>query len=335
MLVEYIWIDGNNSLRSKTRVLSEVKDIKDIPEWNFDGSSTNQSTTTKSDLILVPVVMFRDPFRSTEDKLVLCEVYDGETPHVTNTRAKCKTLCETEDIKSLDIWFGIEQEYVLFNRKDNLPYGWEKHDEPGIGDQGPYYCSAGGDRTFGRKIAEKHLELCLKAGVKICGINAEVMPSQWEYQIGICKGGVETGDHMWISRYILHRVTEEYNCYASFHPKPYIYKENKWNGSGCHTNFSTKYMREDIKHIYEGIEKLSKCHAEHIAEYGVDNCKRLSGEHETSDINKFSFGSLDRGSSIRIPINVMKEGKGYCEDRRPAANMDPYTVTYLLCKNIV
>ena len=31
----------------------------------------------------------------------------------------------------------------------------------------------------------------------------------------------------------------------------------------------------------------------------------------------------DRGASIRIPLQVSKDGKGYLEDRRPNANMDP------------
>jgi glutamine synthetase len=334
MLVEYIWIDGENCLRSKTRVLKDVKSIDDIPEWNFDGSSTYQSTTQKSDLILKPVAMFRDPFRTESDKLVLCEVYDGDVPHASNTRAKCKELFETAGVKEKEFWFGIEQEYVLFDR-NNIPYGWKSHDNPGIGDQGPYYCGVGGDKAFGRDITEMHIILCLMAGVKICGLNAEVMPSQWEFQIGPI-GGIEVSDHLWIARYILNRITEKYNCYASFHPKPYT-NENKWNGSGCHTNISTKDMREEggIEFINEAIEKLRLTHKEHIENYGKYNEMRLSGKHETSNINSFTFGKLDRSSSIRIPVNVLKEGKGYFEDRRPAANMDPYVVTYLICKNII
>ena len=38
--------------------------------------------------------------------------------------------------------------------------------------------------AVGRDLAEHHLDLCLKAGIKVSGINAEVMPGQWEYQIG-------------------------------------------------------------------------------------------------------------------------------------------------------
>ncbi len=35
----------------------------------------------------------------------------------------------------------------------------------------------------------------------------------------------------------------------------------------------------------------------------------------------------NRGASIRIPRDAAREKKGYFEDRRPAANCDPYVVT--------
>ena len=41
-----------------------------------------------------------------------------------------------------------------------------------------------------------------------------------------------------------------------------------------------------------------------------------------------------RGASIRIPWQVGKEGKGYAEDRRPNANMDPYSVTRLILESV-
>jgi len=54
---------------------------------------------------------------------------------------------------------------------------------------------------------------------------------------------------------------------------------------------STKSMRKDggLDVMKKAIEKLSRRHKEHIAAYGEGNERRLTGQHETADINKFSW----------------------------------------------
>ncbi|KAF7652865.1 hypothetical protein LDENG_00091170 [Lucifuga dentata] len=323
--VTYIWIDGTGErLRNKTQTLDkEPKTIEDIPEWNFDGSSTYQSTGANSDMYLIPVCMFRDPFTLDPNKLVLCEVFKyNYEPAETNLRASCKEVMEK--VKDHRIWFGMEQEYTLFGI-DGHPFSWPTNENPKP--QGPYYCSVGADSAYGRDIVECHYKACLYAGVKIYGSNAEVMPSQWEFQVGPCEG-IEMGDHLWVARFLLHRVCEDFGTVASLDPKPMT----NWNGAGCHTNVSTKQMREEggLQYIEQAIEKLSRKHEEHIRVYdahgGKDNLRRLTGLHETANINEFSSGVADRGASIRIPRHVGKEKRGYFEDRRPASNCDPYAV---------
>ncbi|KAA0719898.1 Glutamine synthetase [Triplophysa tibetana] len=194
--------------------------------------------------------------------------------------------------------------------------------------EGSYYCGVGADRAFGRDIVECHFKACLYAGIKISGTNAETMPSQWEFQVGPCEG-IEMGDQLWMSRFLLHRVCEDFGVLATLDPKQ---MEGDWNGAGCHINVSTVHTRGEggIEHIEQAIEKLRKCHAEHIRVYdphgGEDNRRRLTGLQATSSIHDFSAGVADRGASVRIPRLVAQDKCGYFEDRRPAANCDPYVV---------
>jgi glutamine synthetase len=324
-LAEYIWIDGTEPsplMRSKTKVL---KDDQDPPVWSFDGSSTKQANGTNSDCVLKPVFVTHDPIRGGASILVLCEVYNTDgTPHRTNKRFDCKATEVANE--EHECWFGLEQEYTLM--KNNKPLGFPEEGEPPP--QGDYYCSAGTGRTFGRNIVETHLYCCLKAGLQISGINAEVCPGQWEFQVGPCKA-VEVGDHLWVARYLLERTVEGFDVKVSFDPKPV---EGDWNGAGCHANFSTKEMRESYDACVSAAEALGTNVTEHINNYGHGIEKRLTGEHETCSWKDFKIGVSDRTASIRIPWQVAKDGKGYIEDRRPNANCDPYVVARLITNTV-
>ncbi|XP_052220582.1 glutamine synthetase-like isoform X2 [Dreissena polymorpha] len=329
-MVEYIWIDGTGQgIRSKCRTLDiEPKDPSECPIWNYDGSSTYQAEGSNSDMYLHPVALFRDPFRRGQHKLVLCEVFKyNNTPAETNHRHSCKkAMVEAKGEKP---WFGIEQEYTLLGH-DGHPFGWPKNGFPGP--QGPYYCGVGSNRVYGRDIVEAHYRACLYAGVKIAGCNAEVMPSQWEFQIGPCEG-IDAGDHLWVGRYLLERVAEDFGVVITLDPKP---MPGDWNGAGAHTNFSTEAMRQPggMKHIEQAIDGMSGNQKRHIAAYdpkkGKDNKRRLTGLHVTSSIEDFSAGVANRGASIRIPRQVAADAYGYLDDRRPASNCDPYSVTEVI-----
>ena len=319
---EYIWIDGTEPsplLRSKTKILPDGKE-PDL--WGFDGSSTNQAEGASSDCVLQPVCVVPDPIRGGSSKLVLCEVLHIDlTPHGTNTRAALAAVFEK--YKDQEPWFGIEQEYTLF--KGSRPLGFpESGGYPGP--QGPYYCGAGADDIYGRPMVEAHMDACLTAGLLLSGINAEVMPGQWEFQIGP-GDPLTVSDHLWIARWLLHRIGEDFGISATLDPKP---ARGDWNGAGAHTNFSTTAMREGYDPIIVACEALGKKVEEHIAGYGPGIEARLTGAHETAPYDQFSYGISNRGASIRIPWQVGIEKKGYIEDRRPNANCDPYIVTKLI-----
>ncbi len=318
---EYIWIDGTeptSKLRSKTKI---VADGEEPPIWGFDGSSTNQAPGSASDCVLHPVATYPDPIRGGDDVLVMCEVLLIDmTPHPSNTRAAC---AETfEKYKEQDPWFGIEQEYTFL--RDGHPLGWPQGGFPGP--QGPYYCGVGSDEIWGREVVEAHTEACMAAGIAISGTNAEVMMGQWEFQIGPANP-LDVSDQIWVARWLLYRIGEEFDIAATLDPKPVA---GDWNGAGAHTNFSTSKMREDYDAIIGACEALAAKADLHISNYGPGIEKRLTGLHETAPWTEFSYGVSNRGASVRIPWQTEVDKKGYIEDRRPNANMDPYVVTRLI-----
>jgi glutamine synthetase len=262
----------------------------------------------------------------------MCEVMlvNGK-PHPTNTRA---ALVRTaKKYKKHEPIFGIEQEYTFF--RDGRPLGFPPGGFPAP--QGGYYCGVGDDEIHGRLIVEDHMDALLEAGIALSGINAEVMPGQWEFQVGYRGFAGESADpltvadHLIVARYLLERIAERHGVDVSWDPKP---MRGDWNGAGAHTNFSTN----DMRHDYEAIEKAAKALGAkwelHVKNYGAGIEDRLTGKHETAPWNKFSYGVSDRGASVRIPWQVAKDGKGYIEDRRPNANADPYVVAALMTNTV-
>ena len=323
---EYIWIDFNGNYRSKCKVINQKTfELSDLPLWNFDGSSTKQSTSKKNtEVVIRPVAIFDDPFRGGANRLVLCDCYDYQgNPHPTNTRYYAEHDVFSKK-KKLVPWFGMEQEYFILDNRVQQPLGYHPSKS-----QGQFYAAVGHGNVFGRQIAEYHLNMCLKAGVKLSGINAEVAPGQWEFQVGPCVG-IDIGDHLHIARYLLHRTSEIYNLYISFDPKPL--KGSEWNGSGCHTNFSTKKMREKggYEYIEKAIKKLEKNHEQHMSNYGKGNEERMTGENETAAYDKFTWSVGGRDVSVRVGSETFDNQEGYFEDRRPSSNCDPYMVSAMI-----
>ena len=328
LILEYIWLDGKMNFRSKYKTIKIIDNDLNIDQWNYDGSSTYQSDVDDSEIILNPIAFYSNPFFDKgQSLLVLCDTFYEKNgkfiPTMTNRRIIARESFAKN--KQLEPWFGIEQEYFMmcneYTYPSSTPLFFKNPKQPK--EQGDYYCGVGNQNIIMRSLAEKHYLYCISAGLNISGINAEVAPNQWEFQIGPCIG-ITAGDELMLARYILVKLGEQFGVDICFHPKPI---KNPWNGSGLHTNFSTTETRDDdgLTKIHEYIEKLSKKHKEHIIVYG-DNSERLNSKCETSDIQIFSSGIGTRNTSIRIPNKVNTDKKGYLEDRRPASNADPYLV---------
>lgn len=306
-LYEYVWLDSDGETRSKIKISQS-----DVPEiWSYDGSSTGQAETSSSDIKLIPVKIWDNPFHSQtriNKKLVLCD---------SSLRENC---VQTVDYQ--EFLFGIEQEYIIFRGKEAL--GINECD-----DKYNSYCAVGGNRSYGRKISEKHLKLCYDIGLNICGTNSEVTPGQWEFQLGILPA-VDISDELIVARYILNRVAEEEGMWINYHPKPLP----NHNGSGGHVNFSTKNTREigTLDECIKLCQKLQQNQQHFLQCYGKDNHLRLLGSHEAPSIQEFTYGVGARNCSVRItPAN--SNGKyTYLEDRRPASNLNPYLVTSQIIK---
>ena len=311
-VVEYIWLDAEGMPRSKTRV---IPDGEEPGRWNYDGSSTGQARTANSEIGLLPVASWL----WGEKRLALCDLLDSSG----NRMATSDRLAAERNFAALpegtDPWFGLEQEYYMMDAATGLPLGFTG--QP----QGEFYCGT----NRGRALAEEHLSACLAMGLTMSGLNSEVGPAQWEFQIGPVHG-VAAADQLIVARWLLIRLAERHGIRISFHPKPLP----GYNGSGCHTNVSTaatrtiNSARAGTLAIERILRRLRDGHAELMASgaYGADNHLRLIGTHETSALDRFSWGVGDRSASVRVGREVWVAGGGYFEDRRPAANMNPYRV---------
>ncbi|TKR89444.1 hypothetical protein L596_013544 [Steinernema carpocapsae] len=330
----YVWIDGSGeNLRCKQRTMAKKpKSVEELPVWNFDGSSTGQASgVTNSDVLLKPVAIYRDPFRLGNCLLVMCETLTSEgLPHATNYRHKCAEVMQR--VEAEKPWFGMEQEYTMLDADGHI-FGWPKQGFPGP--QGPYYCGVGPQKVFARDVVEAHYSACLYAGIQISGTNAEAMPGQTQFSVGISSGPVSWNpDGRSIVDVAVHPAPRGGGLWHLGHSRPEAYfRRLERCRLGCHTNFSTEAMRNDGGYavIEEAIQRLAANHRAHIAYYdpkeGRDNERRLTGKHETASIDQFNHGVASRAVSVRIPAQTHIDQKGYFEDRRPSSNCDPYAVT--------
>lgn len=325
--IEYVWFT-NSMPRSKTRIceIDDIKSFTDNEQWKnykatYDGSSTDsvEHSEQNTDVILMPIRLYKSYRKDSNHFVLLCECMSIDNiPEKSNYR---RALMGNYYNNQHEVMIGFEQEYFLIENNENLDELQRIYESSKS--EIKFYCGAGECKY--RNVVRQHTQYCINAGVKIQGTNAEVVNRQWEFQI---LGDIlQSCDDLMMARYLLYIVAEENNMKAILDPKPFV----GVNGSGCHTNISTKYTRKNMTNIDFLIQEFSKCHLEFIERSGKNNSLRLSGTNETSSIKTFSSGTGTRHTSVRIPILSKQQNLGYFEDRRPAANVDPY----LYCSGIL
>ncbi len=319
----YIWHDSKQNFRSKMRVISNENPIKSEypPNWNYDGSSTGQAETANSEILLVPVASYHDKYLTYV--LCSCHEYSAEVkPIKGNTIFNVTSPTVQNFLTSIGLRMAFEQEFCIYkNGKPLLSEQWD-----GL-EQGEYYCSVGAvGNGFIEKYVREVFEKAIEIGINVTGYNLEVAPAQGEIQVD--SSAIKAAHDLTMLRYLLYTILGKYDLVPNFDAKPY---GEKYNGSGLHTNVSVArtMIKGGLDTIHLIMKLLSEKHKEWMPQLGEGNEKRLTGTHETSSIDNFTWSVGSRSCSVRIPNSVNLEKKGYFEDRRPAANADPYKIVWL------
>ena len=335
-LAEYIWLDSSGNLRSKSKTIDlyinsmeEVLNLDIYEEWDC----CNYSETTKTEnndseiIILKPCAVFPDPFRKEPNVLLLCSTYDyNNNPLKNNYREQSVTILK--QIDHLKPLFILEQQFLIMencpccpNKISNKPYGFKDANESVLINTNQHYCSIGSNNAFGRKISEQAFHSCLESGINVLSINSAIKPSQWEIQVGP-DNCLNVSDHLLIVRYIIIRISELFNAQISFNNNNYY---NDSIISTCYINYTDINLQKDFKYIYETIIKLSDYEIQQKFKEKLDIC----------NLSDLDFNEISQiSNNIKIPYKTFKNKKGYIQDRRYYANINPYLITSEICENI-
>ena len=314
MRLEYVWIDCDNQLHSKVRVM---KFLNETDTSQYDGCFSND--ITHKEIQLVPKKLIQNPFHKDE-YLVLCDTYihneDNELlPHYSNTRHFCQKEFR---LHPKGVEFEFQQDFYIMDSETRKPYGKSF----GLSDN-KNYCKVGNGYIHGREIINTVFTYCENVDIHIHEVCSQNGPSQWTVSV---KGvDIDAADQLVLFRYILSRVCEEYNTYPSFEPIPFpgLYP------SGLRVQFSTDKMRGNYESVQLVIKNLAKHHERSLSCYG-DNSQRLSNFH----LSQFTFGISKKDVSLVVPHETFQSKKGSVIDTRPASDANPYVVSQSLMEII-
>lgn len=329
-ICQYLWrgktIDKKGreiyNCRHKTRVLNQ--EFENLPPiWNYDGSSTLQATTENSAVHLIPVKCYKHPNKELREKgaiITLCRTsLDGDTMLETINKIGSNEK---------GLMLGFELECFMIDNKTYLPVGYSF----GKNQSTNHYCSTSEivDSRV-QSFLDKVLLTGLEMGISLTGSNIEVAYGQIEFQV--CNLALDACHDLEMLKYLMEYIGRlpEYNITIDYTCKPL---GSDHNGSGMHTNFSNREMREkndpEIARLI--VEKLGLYHNSAMKIYGFDNETRLTGLHETSSYHKFTYAENSRSVSVRLQskydlnTNTIVQDATYVEDRRPNPTADQYLI---------
>ena len=309
LVLEYIWVDSHDNIRTKTRILEHLHDKNDS---YFDGIISEEHYET--DVILKANKVIKSPFLDNS-YILLCDtwIYNNEntlSQHVSNKRNIC--FNHLKKINSININFELFQSFYIFKKSTGKPMTEIFNTE-----YNNYYS------VFENKIIKELIEKCIFSELNITNIYSEKGCDQWT--ISVKSDNIDAADQLILLRYFLMKVCDKYDTYPNFDPIPY----HGYNPSSLRVSFCSELMEMGYDKIQDCLKFFAKNHDDDLHYYG-DNNKRLTSDQKCH----FSFGISKGNVSVTIPKETFLNKKGNIIDNRPASNADPYYIIIAISANV-
>ncbi|CAL1266667.1 unnamed protein product [Larinioides sclopetarius] len=208
----HVYVDGTlRNFRTKDQTWPQKPRSPDeFPLLEFCGSATDFDVGNLADYYAKPVKLYKDPFRGGPNVLVFCETYSRERlPTFANNRYR---LLKADSPKlETETTFTFYQSYTFLRKEDGKPLSYM---DPA------YDPDSKSGFACGRIVAESHYKACLYAGVNMASLEPVTGLGQWRYSVGGSSSPVEIGDDVWMSRFLLVRVAEDFGVAVNFEKEP-------------------------------------------------------------------------------------------------------------------
>jgi hypothetical protein len=197
-VIDYIWIHDIKQckLRSQTKII----DLLDTEINELTNDHLHLIPLLKrNDIVLKPVYVVKNPFSKNENAyMALCEQFTENT--ASNNRLHCD-LTLTKHYKG-EYYFNITQEILINDPKFKVL----KMDVDAL-TTGDYFSQH-------REFIDEFVHILVSLGIPIDTIYSMNI-NRWEYKISNTLG-THTADLIWLTRYILYRLSESYPFMVKF-----------------------------------------------------------------------------------------------------------------------